>query len=75
MSIQKKQGKEVSIGDYDIIMSDRDIFNQIVYTPLSEALQLLDGRKKDKELMAKVDKLLKGDIPEVLKNKRFAMRH
>ncbi|MDO8659915.1 MAG: hypothetical protein Q7K54_04960 [Candidatus Parcubacteria bacterium] len=51
-------------------MSDRNIFNQIVYTPLSEALRLLDERRKDPELMAKVEKLLKGDIPEILKNKR-----
>ena len=51
-------------------MSDRNIFNQIVYTPLSEALRLLDERQKDSELMAKVEKLLKGDIPEVFKNKK-----
>jgi hypothetical protein len=48
--------KKTSIGDYDKIMSDRNIFNQIVYTPLSEALRLLDERQKDKELMAKVEK-------------------
>lgn len=59
--------KKISIGDYDKIMSDRNIFNQIVYTPLSETLRLLDERQKDPELMAKVEKLLKGDIPEVFK--------
>jgi hypothetical protein len=56
------------IGDYEKIMSDRKLFNQTVYTPLSEALRLLDERRKDPELMAKVEKLLNGDIPEVLKN-------
>jgi len=39
--------KKISIGDYDTIMSDRNIFNQIVYTPLSEALRLLEERQKD----------------------------
>lgn len=54
-------------------MNDRNIFNQIVYTPLSEALKLLDERRKDPVLMAKVDKLLKGDIPEILKKKKGAI--
>ncbi|MDO8659308.1 MAG: hypothetical protein Q7K54_01780 [Candidatus Parcubacteria bacterium] len=49
----------MQIGDYNTIMNDRNIFNQIVYTPLSEALRLLDERRKDPELMAKVEKLLK----------------
>jgi hypothetical protein len=60
----------ISIGNYNKIMSDRNIFNQIVYTPLSEALCLLEKRQKDKKLMVKVEKLLKGDIPEILKNKK-----
>ena len=55
-------------------MNDRNIFNQIVYTPLSEALLLLDKRRKDPELITKVEKLLKGDIPEILKNnKKYAV--
>ena len=56
-----------SIGDYNIIMSDRNIFNQIVYTPLSEALLILEKRQKDPELIIKIEKLLHGDIPEVFK--------
>lgn len=56
----------ISIGDYNIIMEDRNIFNQIVYTPLSEALRLLEERQKDPVLVAKINELLKGDIPEVL---------
>ena len=51
-------------------MEDRKLFNKTVYTPLSEAIKLLDERRKDPELMAKVEKLLKGDIPEILKNKK-----
>ena len=60
----------ISIGDYNTIMNDRNIFNQIVYTPLSEALRLLEERQKDPILMEKINELLKGDIPEVLKNKK-----
>ena len=48
--------KKTSIGDYSKIMSDRNIFNQIVYTPLSEALKILDERQKDKKLVTKVEK-------------------
>jgi hypothetical protein len=58
------------IGDYNTIISDHNVFNQIVYTPLSEALRLLDERRKDPELIAKIEALLQGDIPEVLKDKR-----
>jgi len=56
--------------DYNEIMSDRKAFNEFVYTPMSEALRLLDERRKDPELMKKVEGLLKGDIPEILKNKK-----
>lgn len=62
------------IGDYDKIMSDRNIFNQVVYTPLSDALRLLDERQKDKELVSKIEKLLNGDIPEILKNKKCGVQ-
>ena len=63
----------IKIGDYNTIMNDHNIFNQIVYTPLSEALKLLDERRKDKVLVAKVEKLLKGDIPEILKKRKCAI--
>ncbi len=59
-----------SIGDYNTIMSDHNIFNQVVYTPLSEALIILEERQKDPILMAKIEKLLKGNIPEILKIKK-----
>lgn len=57
-----------SIGDYNNIMSDHGIFNQVVYTPLSEALRLLEERQNDPVLMSKISELLNGDIPEVLKS-------
>ena len=59
-----------SIENYNAIMSDRKLFNETVYTPLSEALKLLEERQKDPKLMAKIEELLKGDIPEILRNKK-----
>lgn len=59
-----------SIGDYNAIMSDHNVFNTTIYTPLSEALRVLEERQNDPVLMAKVSELLKGSIPDVLlKNK------
>jgi len=56
-----------SIGDYNKIVSDRNIFNQIVYTPLSEAIEILEKRQQDKDLITKIEKLLEGNIPEPFK--------
>ncbi len=39
----------INIGDRDKIMSDRNLFNQTVYTPLSEALKLLEDQKSNQE--------------------------
>lgn len=50
-------------------MSDRKLFNETVYTPLSEALSLLEERRNNPELMAKVEKLLNGDVPSFFKEK------
>ncbi len=64
----------IKIGDYEKIMSDRNLFNQVIYTPLSDALRLLDERSKDADLVLKVKKLLDNDIPEVFKdNKKYAV--
>ncbi len=49
-------------------MSDRNLFNQVVYTPLSDALRLLEERRNDPELVAKVEKLFAGKIPDILKS-------
>lgn len=59
----------IKIGDYNTIMSDHDKFNQIVYTPLSEAINILAERQKNPELILKVEKLLSNNIPKVLNNK------
>jgi hypothetical protein len=57
---------ESKIGDYSEIMSDRNLFNKVVYTPLSEALKLLEERRNNPELMRRVEDLLNGEIPDVL---------
>ncbi len=60
----------IKIGDYEKILSDSNIFNQIVYTPLSEALQLLEERRKDPEFMKKIETLLKGNIPSIFRDQK-----
>lgn len=63
-----EEDKQISIGDYDKIMSDRELFNKTVYTPLSQAIKILEERQKDKKLKKKIEELLNGDIPEPLRN-------
>jgi len=53
--------------DYDKIMSDKKSFYKMVYTPLSEAIKILEERQKDPNLIIKIEKLLNNDIPEPLK--------
>jgi hypothetical protein len=67
------EDKKFSIGDYNTIMSDRNLFNQTVYTPLSEAVKILEERQNDKELMMRVRKVLNDQIPEICKNNKCAI--
>ncbi len=53
--------------DYSKIISDHKLFNQIVYTNLSEALKILEDRQKDEKLKARVEGLLNQDIPAFFK--------
>ncbi len=55
------------VDDYDKIMADHRLFNQVVYTSLTEAIKILKERQKDKGLREKIEKLLGGDIPEPLR--------
>lgn len=48
-------------------MSDKKLFFSTVYTPLSEALKILEERQKDQKLQSKIEKLLNNDIPSPLK--------
>lgn len=54
----------------NLIMSDHNIFNNIIYTPLSLALEILEERHSDKILMEKISNILNGDIPEILINRK-----
>ena len=53
--------------DYDKIMSDRKLFNETVYTPLTEAIKILEERQKNPDLIKKIETLLDNNIPEPLK--------
>jgi len=57
----------MKICDYNAIMNDKKLFQSTVYTTLSEALKILEERQKDKNLKAKIEKLLNNNIPEPLK--------
>lgn len=60
----------LKIGSYNDIISDHKIFSRVVYTPLSKAIRLLDERRKNPEIVAKVEKLLKVKVPEIFKNNK-----
>lgn len=53
--------------DHNKIMSDRNLFHKTVYTSLSKAIKILKERQKDTNLKKKIEKLLKNNIPEPLK--------
>lgn len=48
-------------------MSDKKLFYSTIYTKLSEALKILEERKKDKALQDKIEKILNNNIPEPLR--------
>lgn len=56
-------------------MSDRNLFNSVIYTPLSEALRILDERQKDPNIIEKIEELLNGDIPVIFqKNNKYGVQ-
>jgi len=54
--------------DYKKIVSNRKLFNETVYTKLTEATKILEERQKDLELVKKIEKFLNNNIPEPIKN-------
>lgn len=60
----------IPTGDYNKIMLDHNLFNKKVYTPLSEALRLLEERQNDSIFMTKINNLLNNNIPNIFKNKK-----
>jgi hypothetical protein len=61
------KNKMNEVTDFNKIISDRKLFNETVYTPLSEAIKILAERQKDKNLKEKIEKFLNNNIPEPLK--------
>jgi len=57
----------IKIGDYNTIMNDKKLFQDTIYTTLSEAIKILEERQKDKKLKIKIEKLLNNNVPEPLK--------
>lgn len=57
----------IKIGDYNKIMSDKELFYNTVYTPFSVALKTFEERQKNNALLKKMNKLLESNIPEPLK--------
>ena len=56
------------------VIEDRTLFNDTVYTPLSEAIIILKERRADKNLMYKIENILHGNIPEVMREKFCAVQ-
>lgn len=54
----------------DYILENRDIFHKTIYTPLSEALVILEQRRNDKKLAKKIESLIGDNIPDVLKENK-----
>lgn len=50
--------------DSNKIIEEKNLFYKMVYTPLSEAIKILEERQKDLILIKKIEKLMNGDIPE-----------
>lgn len=54
--------------DYNKIISDKNLFNKMIYTPMSEAIKILEERQTNKILISKIENMLDNDILEPLKN-------
>lgn len=61
--------------DYNKIMSNRETFNNTIYTQLSEAIKILEERRKDENLVKKIYELLEGDIPSCFSNDKLNAIH
>lgn len=54
--------------DIDYLLSNRDAFNDLIYTPVMEAVEELKKRWEDIELKDKISDYLNNDVPEPLIN-------
>ncbi len=61
-----KSESEYGIEDIELLITDKQKFEDFVYTPVNEAISELKERRKDPVLAEKIHELLNGDIPEPL---------
>lgn len=57
--------------DIERLVSDKDLFNEFVYTPPKEAIVELERRRDNKELLDYVQNSLPAGVPKVLKNEKY----
>ncbi len=53
--------------DHEELMTNKALFYESIYTPLSQAIKILEERQKDPKIKEKVLNALKGNIPEPLR--------
>lgn len=53
--------------DFKKIIENKKLFEDTIYTPLSEAIKILESRKKDHKIKDQVEKLLGNNIPKIFK--------
>lgn len=54
----------------EFLCSNHEEFNKFVYTSVGEAIKELDLRQKNQALVDYTKKILNGDIPEIIKNRK-----
>ncbi len=65
MKIDEKMERKI-----DELMSDRQKFNDLVYTPVEEVLDLYIKRETDEKLIKKVANILPEGTPEIMRGKK-----
>lgn len=65
----KMKESDENIPNIEELLSNRELFNNFVYTPFSEALTELWKRREDSQLNDCIMKLLNNDVPEPFLNK------
>lgn len=57
---------KISLKDIPKLISDRHLFEKVIFTPLRESLEEIKNRRKKEELNKKILDFLSNDIPEIL---------
>lgn len=64
----EKEGHDCEDVDIEKLVSDREAFNEFVYTPLDKAMKELAKRRENKDLERKILMSLDNDLPSPLRN-------